>query len=634
VAEELEEAGPQAGGGEADPAAMALALGGASRAKADAFLDDQRGLIAEQRHHMHEQLRHLGAKLWELRLGVLLRIATAFIGIAVAAALAWLVWDAAVSNDLVIDAFAVPPDLAAQGLSGPVVAAKLSDKIAAMQAGTISARAPKSYANGLSDGLKLAIPETGVSLFELDRFLRQKLGHDQHIGGEMVQSANGIALTARVGADGSATVTGAEADMDTLLQKLAEQIYRSTQPYRYGVWLQLQGRNEEAVAVFKTLAAAGPPSERAWAYNGWAVNTLQRESERAGQALLRRGFALDPDHFLIANNIASSERRLGREEQSSRDFHTALTLLKAHGRDYTTPDRIASGEHNNMAVSFWHQGALLEALEENRLSMAAAGGANVYGALSFRSEILAALHEPMAARAALAERPQIYQGANQLPIGVPSLAIALEEQDWPATLAAEREFDLAATTLPGIAEDRPTMAGPGIALALAHLGRFAQAEGRLKSMPADCYPCLIARADVAAMREQAERADWWFARAVATAPTAPFAEAAWGRALLARKQPDAAIAHFAAANRIGPHFADPLEGWGEALMAKNESRLAPAKFAEAEKHAPNWGWLQLKWGEALAYAGKKDEAAKHFARAATLDLTPAEKSELAERTHG
>ena len=67
-------------------------------------------------------------------------------------------------------------------------------------------------------------------------------------------------------------------------------------------------------------------------------------------------------------------------------------------------------------------------------------------------------------------------------------------------------------------------------------------------------------------------------------------------------------------------------------MAKNQSHLAVAKFAEAEKYAPNWGRLHLKWGEALAYAGKKAEAAKHFARAAQFDLTPSEKAELARQS--
>jgi len=100
--------------------------------------------------------------------------------------------------------------------------------------------------------------------------------------------------------------------------------------------------------------------------------------------------------------------------------------------------------------------------------------------------------------------------------------------------------------------------------------------------------------------------------------------------LLARGKPDAAIEKFKLANEKGPHFADSLEGWGEALMAKNQSHLALEKFVEAEKYAPNWGRLHLKWGEALAYSGNKDEAAKHFARAAALDLTPSEKAELAK----
>jgi tetratricopeptide (TPR) repeat protein len=129
-------------------------------------------------------------------------------------------------------------------------------------------------------------------------------------------------------------------------------------------------------------------------------------------------------------------------------------------------------------------------------------------------------------------------------------------------------------------------------------------------------------------------ADAWFAKSEAQTPSLPLTDLWWGQALLARGQADAAIEKFKLANQKGPHFADPLEGWGEALMAKNQSRSALEKFAEAEKYAPNWGRLHLKWGEALAFVGRKGEAAKHFARAAQLDLTPAEKSELAGMSHG
>src|SRR5881394_1341773 len=139
---------------------------------------------------------------------------------------------------------------------------------------------------------------------------------------------------------------------------------------------------------------------------------------------------------------------------------------------------------------------------------------------------------------------------------------------------------------------------------------------------------MLQRARIADLEGQHARADWWFARAVHDAPSIPLMYAAWGQALLERGEPDAAITQFTVANQKGPHFADPLEGWGEALMAKNQSHLALEKFAEAEKFAPNWGRLHLKWGEALVFAGKKDEAKVQLSRAAALDLTQAEKSEL------
>ncbi|HWU54953.1 MAG TPA: hypothetical protein VN175_05580 [Rhizomicrobium sp.] len=602
-----------------------------------AFLRDQRSLIDVQKHHLQQQfgpqMHQLYLGLWEKRLGVLLRIATAFIGVAVAAGAAWMIWNAAHSNDLVIDAFEVPQDIADRGLSGPVLAAKLSDKVAAMQAQTISQRAPKSYANGVSEGLKLAIPETGVSLSELDRFLREKLGHDLHIGGEMVVSEKGVALTARVGGDGSATVNGAQADLDSLLQKLAEQVYRITQPYRFAVWLLSQDRIEEATAIYKTLSASGPASERAWAYNGWGALAFSREGERASLALHRRGLALDPRHYLLTANIAADQYRLGQVENAMRGNETALALLSAHGTDYSLPDRIESLQHVYRTIYFRHRGAWLEAAEQNRLVDPANSGAAGNGAWTSRAEILAALHEPAAARAALAEAPPLTNPTvytNNGGVLLPHLPIALEEQDWRAALAAEGEFTALTAQFPGLAEDKLSVLDPGIALALAHMGQFAAAEARLGPTPGDCYPCLRARAQVAALQGQDARAGFWFARATAIAPSPPYAEFEWGEVLLARGKPDAAIEKFILANQKGPHFADPLEGWGEALMAKNQSHLALEKFVEAEKYAPNWGRLHLKWGEALAYSGNKDEAAKHFARAAALDLTPSEKAELAK----
>ena len=59
---------------------------------------------------------------------------------------------------------------------------------------------------------------------------------------------SGLSLTARAGGNGAAEVGGPEADLDALVQRLAESVYRLTQPYRYGVYLATNDRKTEAVA--------------------------------------------------------------------------------------------------------------------------------------------------------------------------------------------------------------------------------------------------------------------------------------------------------------------------------------------------------------------------------------------------
>jgi tetratricopeptide (TPR) repeat protein len=174
-----------------------------------------------------------------------------------------------------------------------------------------------------------------------------------------------------------------------------------------------------------------------------------------------------------------------------------------------------------------------------------------------------------------------------------------------------------------------------LAEAQARAGDIAAARATIASTPRDCYHCVRVRGVIEVIAGSSAAAADWFAQAVKQAPSLPFAYTDWGQMLLARGQYDAAIAKFALADQKGPHFADPLEMWGEALMQQNRSDLAIAKFSEANNYAPNWGRLHLKWGQALLYTGDHAGAAKQFAIAARLDLTPSEKSELAKvQQHG
>jgi hypothetical protein len=288
---ESQDAGAEASGTGVDPAAVALALGGASREEADAFLKDQRALIAAQKHHvgeqskyLHEQFKQLRLGIWEKRLGVLLRIATAFVGLAVAAGIAVMVWDASHSNGLVIEPFSVSPELAARGLTGQVAASHVLDRLSDLQLQTSTDRPSSTYAIAWDNDIKVEIPETGISIGELDRFLRLWLGHETHVTGEIVHTSTGLVMTARAGQAPARTVTGTEADIDTLVRRAAEALYAQTQPYRWAVYLQSHGNLDQALADYANLAETGRTEDLPWAYNGWASALIQKGDILAAEA--------------------------------------------------------------------------------------------------------------------------------------------------------------------------------------------------------------------------------------------------------------------------------------------------------------------------------------------------------------
>jgi hypothetical protein len=629
---------------------MALALGGASREEADAFLKKHGTLIDIQKHHLQVQLKQVHLSIWKEYLGVLLRVATAFVGIAFAVGLTFMVWGASRSSGLLIEPFSVPPDLAARGLTGEVFAARFLDKLQTMQAATGSDRPSSSFQNNWGSEIKVEIPETRLTFGELDKLLRNKLGHASHVTGEVFKTADGIALTARLGDTPPQTFTGADAKIDGLAQQAAEAIYRDSQPYRFGQYLDQHGRIAEAFAVISDLATHGPSSERGWAYAQWSL----MDTNDHGDAVAAR------DHGLKAlaqggSATVDAEIALVSEEQwSGHDQKELLYAIDLEARSQVrAPEQTEAFFNENRLVAT----AFLENLtgangDAARLWLAVEkeiddqGSQDITGLENMRvlSPALAATafalnHDPAAARAAANtqrdDNSLLTADADDAFVALPHYWIAAQAGNWSAALADSRAAEA------WLASNKPARPLMGLlqqvwihpleALALVQTGDAAAAEPLIETTPLDCYLCLRVRGQIATLRGERQAADRWFAAAARQAPSPPFAYAEWGTALLQHGKPDAAIEKFKLANQKGPHFADPLEGWGEALIAKNQSHLALAKFAEAEKYAPNWGRLHLKWGEALVYAGKKDEAKKQFSRAAGLDLTPSEKSELLRR---
>ncbi len=602
------------------------------RSRVDAYFDRQIALAALQEHQLREQfapqMRQTLLGVWEKRIGMALRAATLAVGLAVAGALGWMVWDAAHAQGLLIEPFTVPAELAARGLNGQAFSSMLLDKVTLLQAQTLSNRPGQSYANNWGNDLKVEIPETGVSLGELRRFLRQWLGRDTHISGEVWLGDKGLTITARASGGTGEPVTGPESDLDGLMLKAALNVYRVTQPYRYANYLDRDifhpGFTDipAAEAIYRRLVTDPNRVERAYAWNGLAnLAWTVRGDNDAAIAYYRRAGETDPSYPGAPYGIAYlSAMHLSHPE-------AAL----AAARDYA---RIFTGEGATQWVNVL-LGDYAAAMASNRRIVLQGVSGNVGRARSDAVRVLAQLHDGPGFREWLREMPvqPVTQARTNpsTPLFWIKLAADTDLQDWRRVLATEPEIETRfLESNPGwnVKDLIVRSLRPRLALAKAKLGDFPGAEAAIAPAPGDCYDCLRYRGQIASEAKQWGRADYWFARAAADAPSIPFAHEDWGRSLLARGKPDEAIAQFTLANKKGPHFADALEGWGEALAAKNQSHLALAKFAEAEKYAPNWGRLHLKWGQALAYAGKPEEARKQFARAAQLDLMPAEKSEL------
>jgi tetratricopeptide (TPR) repeat protein len=634
-----------------DPGATWQALGAASRERADAFLNEQAKLVREQtelaRLQADDLRREDSLRHWSLRvhhvsdvMKLAFELSIALILIAIVVAIGSAVWNAANDSGLVIESFSVPPDMAARGLTGQVVAAQLQDRLVAMQNATNSARPAASYSSNWGKDIKVEIPNTGVSIGEAYRYLAGWLGNETHISGEVYRAGGGIAVTARAGGDGGSTVRGADTDLDKLLQQVAEKIYLHTQPYRYAIYINALGpsRQAESRAVLQGLAVSGSPRDRAWAYIG--LGNLDKVANQPSRSIddFHQVLALAPNFALAYINLDQDESTVGHDEASLAAAREAVRLLQGNA-DVEMSDRARAvslvQEQANVAYA-QNDFAAGRAFSERVMALPDYDG-SIDAARTAIPVALALEHDVAAARHAFHELPPPVNDNQTGNRNGTESQLDYWLGDWRAVVVKEASLEaffrkslVGQGAAPGFVDSiLSVQAWPYVAGAMAFSGDLRGAQALIAKTPLDCYACLRNRAQIAAVAHDWQGADRWFDRATRHSPSIPIGWSQWGAMLLARGDLSGAIAKFQIANQKGPHFADPLELWGEALIAQNRSDLALAKFEDAARYAPNWGRLHLKWGEALGYIGRKDEARAQYRVASTLTLSVADTAELA-----
>jgi tetratricopeptide (TPR) repeat protein len=629
------ESGPEpegAPGSISASAAMAIGLGKGRACerpdpKFDAFLDRQTRLLELQTEHLHEQRalqvehlkhqeQHLRLRYFGDRLRIALQLLGVLAGLTVAGFLAAMAWNAHEDHGVAIAAFSVPPDLAQRGLTGQVVASQLLDRLAALRTQTVSGRPASTYANDWGGDIKVEIPETGVSIGELNRYLREWLGRETRITGEVVRTPAGLTVTARAGARPGATFRGSDADLDSLVQQSAEAIYAQTQPYRYAAYLASEGKGDEAIADYARLTRSGDREDRAWAYTGWASLLLRRGEEREAVAKAQEAMKLDPRIQQATNVLGLALSALGRTEDAVPLGQAQLKRLESGQAEGLGPDdaRVMREFYRGVADSTLHGDyqSAVAALDRMPETIDFEGVGGLYDVREQAAANLYALHDVSGARRRLAGRPA---SGGLIPSVDPE---ALD--DWPNALAISEQMPRALLSLPVILADR--------ALILARLGRLAEAEAVIAPTGLDCTECLPVRGAIRGLVGDRQGSDRWFALAISRLAGYPKYYTAWGQSLLEQGDADAAIDKLKAAHKIGPRFADPLELWGEALMRKRDYAGADAKFAEADKYAPRWGRNHMRWGEALMLSGRYGEARRQYESADGLDLSKPDRAAL------
>jgi len=587
------EADAEAGAPDSMSAAVTLALDGARhdphlREDIKAYFHRQQILMATQIEHLHEQFRQLRLK----RLSEVMKLAaqsiTVTIGVLFLGMTVVIVWQAANSRSLVIDAFSVAPHLAEEGYSGETLAREFKDRIAKYGEDSKSARAPASYENAWGKEVEVEIPETGLSFGQIEHFLRERFGHDSHISGEVIQGGDKLVITVRVGDEPADRAEGDTASLDALMDKVALGVYARTEPFRYAMWLVNAKRLEEARTVFLQLANSPSREDRIWSWVG-LLNVVETFPE--GEKDIGRALALDPSFGHLWFDQLPYDKFRGHDEAMLTHARTGLRYapgerekrVTALGSDWAQTEEKATIFHET--ADFQEEITVWRSMDGRPDYAGLIGEENSSVAIALTS-----LHDPEQAAATLGKTQtdkQLLERDSYVGTAHSLLSASLGNWQEAARQLEEAEAYLASTDSFG-ASTVPALLKPLHALALAHIGRAAEAESMAASLPADCYDCVIARARIADIKGDQNEANRWFAEAVRQGPSLPRAWQFWGESLLARGDLVGAEKKFESAAKLGPKWADPLKGMGDIALHQGKREKALRFYDQAIALAPAW----------------------------------------------
>jgi tetratricopeptide (TPR) repeat protein len=240
------------------------------------------------------------------------------------------------------------------------------------------------------------VPETGISIGEISRLLRERFGHDIHIDGDLVEAETGdLALTVRGNGVPAKTFVGPATGLSTLTIQAAEYIYSKSQPARWAAYLTNVGRDKEALAFCPSAIPGADPQERPGLLNTWGI-AIQNTggSMREALELFRTAVKLQPDTWAAHNNIMNALMMQGDEEGA---WKAGEEMRKAAGG---RPGRAPEAFYQNWDALTWNLRTWLDAIAADAETNAGAG-LNATSEGPVIADVHFRMHDPEAAELAI-----------------------------------------------------------------------------------------------------------------------------------------------------------------------------------------------------------------------------------------
>ena len=579
---------------------------------AERFLDKQARLLDAQTAEIEEQrplrLRHLQNQSQEGKLrraGQRIRLAMqVFIGLVLTVlgvGVLLMLYDAFNARSVVVDSFKAPLALANRGLTGDVVAEDLLDALQKMQDATRATDKGLNTRGAWASDVKIEVPETGVSIGEINRLLHERFGHDLHIGGDLTQTeTGGLALTVRGEGAPAATFTGGAGDLQKLTVQAAEYVYGRSQPLRYAAYLMDGNRfGDEAAFLASAFPRASSDPERAELANAWgnAYAGLFQPGPAASKYRLAMSFAKPGTRtwWRTWGNLVGS---LGASQGEEAGWRQGRAMLQAAA---SAPKRKGPSMVNlvNSAGLTWDLPLYVAA---NLADATQNGGAGAQATLDGPqiADGYALMHAPeQAARYIAASDPADYttkaevlllQGYADLHSGDAKSAVQPLQAFYAAWLADPN--------LQYTYNFQPCFT----ALAYGLTGRLKEAEAVFKRA-GPWSLCYAFHGDVLVHAGDVAGAERVWAEAMKASPDLAPIPLHRGLFELDRGDLAAAEADVSAAAAKAPHWADPWKAWGDVLAREGRWRDALAKYDEALKYAPAWVELHQARDAAVRHGG-------------------------------